>query len=136
MSRSPNDPRNGRPDLPGQEGAGKPKGGPSRPGGIIPGAPEQKWRWVVLVLVGLVVLVTMLSALFQPPARRSLSYTELINSVNAGQVRTADINNNNGRITGELADGTRYSAEGPNPLLPNDAQLFRDKGVAADFSTP
>ena len=47
------------------------------------GAPEQNWRWAVIVLLGLVVAVLLLPPLFSHTPRKQLTYTDLIGRVDA-----------------------------------------------------
>ena len=62
--------------------------------------PDQSWRWVILVLFGLVVAALLLPSIFKGPARNQLTYGELFKKVQAGQVKQATVNNDTGRITG------------------------------------
>jgi cell division protease FtsH len=126
MSRQPPDLRPGRPNR-----SGPPKAGP---GG--PGAPEQSWRWVLIVLAGLVVLGLVLSPILGESRRAELTYTELVAAVNEGRVESAQIDNTTGRMNGKLRDGTRYTVPGPQPPIEDDLRLFRDKGVKLAFRTP
>jgi cell division protease FtsH len=126
MSRQPQDVR-GRPDRPGGGG-----GGPGLPGG----KPEQSWRWVLIVLGGLVVLGLLLSPLFNGTTRTELDYTELVTAANEGRVESAEVDNTTGRVEGQLRDGTRYTVSGPQPPIDEDLRLFREKGVKLTFQTP
>jgi cell division protease FtsH len=89
----------------------------------------------VIVLLGLVVAVIVLPSMFTRSSRKQLDYGELITRVAAGQVRSAQVDNSNGHITGELTDGTRYTSSGPQPPIQDDIKLMRDK-THETFHTP
>jgi cell division protease FtsH len=124
MSRQPQDLRPGRPEQPPSKVPGNPVGG------------EQSWRWVLAVLGVLIVLALVLSPFFGTKPRDQLTYTDLIAKANEGQVKTAQVDNTTGRISGELADGKRYVVNGPMPFDTEDKKLFADKGVKLTFDTP
>src|SRR5437588_13087952 len=113
MSRPPSEPRPRRSDRPRAGGQGS------------TGAPEQNWRWAVIVLLGLVVAVLLLPHLFSHTPRKQLTYSDLIGRVDAGQVRRPVADNSNGHITGGLAGGTKYRVSGPQPPLPADRTAMR-----------
>ncbi|TML38645.1 MAG: ATP-dependent zinc metalloprotease FtsH [Actinobacteria bacterium] len=124
MSRPPSEPRPRRSDRPRAGGQGS------------TGAPEQNWRWAVIVLLGLVVAVLLLPPLFSHTPRKQLTYTDLIGRVDAGQVRSAVVDNSNGHITGELADGTKYRVSGPQPPIADDLKSMRAHKVDLTFHSP
>ncbi|HEX9969211.1 MAG TPA: ATP-dependent metallopeptidase FtsH/Yme1/Tma family protein, partial [Acidimicrobiales bacterium] len=115
MSRQPSDMRPGRPERPRLPGPGGPPG------------QEQNWRWAMIALFVLVVGVLVLPSLFSPQPRSELTYNELIGRANEGRVAEATVNNDTGRITGKLVDGTRFSVSGPVPLPDNVEAVLRDK---------
>src|SRR5579884_1645778 len=117
MSRQPQEPRPGRPERPAL------------------GGPEQNWRWLVLVLLLLVVAAIVLPPLFSKGSRTQLSYTQFLGDVNAKTVKTADVSNDSGVITGQLNDGTQYQVNGPQPAIANDVATMRANGVALNFHT-
>jgi cell division protease FtsH len=127
------------PDLrPGGRPPGDRQQPPRLPG--TPGPGDQSWRWLLIVLGGLVIVALILSPFFDDSARVELSYSELRARVAEGQVKTATVDNSSGRITGQLADGADggkdYVSNGPAELPYEDATLFQDKGVKLEFHTP
>ncbi|MFI5042616.1 MAG: ATP-dependent zinc metalloprotease FtsH, partial [Acidimicrobiales bacterium] len=112
---------------------------PDRPAGAGSKPPEPGWRWVVIVVVGLLLATVLLPMLFRGGASKSLSYDAFRQQVDAGQVDTATINNNDGHISGKLKDGTSYSVTGPNPAGGSATTLDADlqaHGVKVSYHTP
>ena len=66
-----------------------------------------------------------------------ITYSEFMTMVEQGVVRTADIENGTGRITGELTNGDQYvttgGGDGPNEV---DRALLDGSGVDVDFKNP
>ncbi|GAC1305103.1 MAG: ATP-dependent zinc metalloprotease FtsH [Acidimicrobiales bacterium] len=114
MSRTPSDLRPRRSDK-------TPGSGPK--------APEPSWRWVVIVVLGLLLATVVLPALISHGSTKSLTYNEFRSAVDAGQVATADINNNDGKVSGKLRTGGSYSVTGPNPAGGSATDL--DKNLSA-----
>jgi len=100
MSRNPSDLRPQRNERPGPPGR-KP--------------PEPGWRWVVIVVVGLLLATIVLPLFINSHSSKSLTYDAFQSAVNANQVATATINNSNGQISGKLKDNSSYKVTGPNP---------------------
>src|SRR5437588_2387397 len=124
MSRPPSEPRPRRSDRPRAGGQGS------------TGAPEQNWRWAVIVLLGLVVAVLLLPPLFSHTPRKQLTYTDLSGRPRAGHARSAVGDSPNGHITGELADGTKYRVSGPQPPIADDLKSMRAHKVDLTFHSP
>jgi cell division protease FtsH len=96
--------------------------------------PDQSWRWVILVLFGLVVAALLLPSIFKGPSHNQLTYGELFKKVQAGQVKQATVNNDTGHITGQLADGTNFTVSGPHPLPDADVAVLKDKVAQLEFA--
>ena len=66
-----------------------------------------------------------------------ITYSEFMTMVEQGVVRTADIENGTGKITGELTNGDQYATtgggDGPNEV---DRALLDGSGVDVDFKNP
>ena len=105
---------------------------PDRPRQLPPGQ-EQNWRWVVIVVFGLIVAALMFSSLGAGQDQEELTYNQLIAKVGAGEVKTAKVNNDTGRITGELKNGDAFEVIGPKPLPDPVEQLMREKVEQLDF---
>ncbi|HVF73744.1 MAG TPA: ATP-dependent zinc metalloprotease FtsH [Acidimicrobiales bacterium] len=101
----------------------------------MPGQPgqEQNWRWAMIALFVLVVGVLVLPSLFNPKPRSEMTYNELIRTAGEGRVAKATVNNDSGRITGELRDGTRFAVNGPVPLPDGVEVVLREKVDKLEF---
>src|SRR4051794_26826443 len=122
MSRQPQDLRPGRQD---------------RPGGQGPLVPDRNWRWVVFVLVAMLVLVIFASNFSGSSNRKTLGYGEFLNDLSAkpATVKNATVNNNSGKITGDLTDGTNYVVNGPKPPTDDELKMLQDSGIDLKFSS-
>ncbi len=123
MSRDPSDLRP-RPNPRSNGSGGKP--------------PEPGWRWVVIVVVGLL-LATVVLPLIIHGGGKGLSYGDFKAKVDGGQVATANINNSDGHISGKLKDGSSYAVTGPNPAGGSASSLDADlaaHGVDTSYHTP
>src|SRR5262249_18320838 len=88
---------------------------PDRPGGSSMIGPDRNWRWLLYVLGALLVAVIVLPQLVPSTKKNELAYGDFMAKVNAKQVKSARVNNDNGKITGTLTDGTEYTVSGPHP---------------------
>ena len=71
-----------------------------RPPGTGAKPPEPGGRWVVIVVVGLLVATVVLPLLIRGGSK-GLSYADYKSKVQTDQVATANINNNDGHISGK-----------------------------------
>ena len=106
------------------------------PGGPKPMPPETRRRmWVfaaILFLLGFIVI----SSLFPNKSVKDVSYSNLLSDAKHQKVVSASINNNTGVLTGQLADGTNYSTNGPVPVLSDEVTLLRTDNVTVTFANP
>jgi len=92
-------------------------------------------RWMIWILLGVIVGALFLPSLLSTPKGNEIKYGEFITDLRGDQVKSASYDNNNGQITGELQDGTKFTTTGPaQQLPPADADLFTQKNVT--FKTP
>jgi cell division protease FtsH len=87
----------------------------------------------MIALFVLVVGVLVLPSLFSGKPRSELTYNQLIRRAGEGQVAEAVVNNDTGRITGEMKDGTRFEVKGPVPLPDPVEAVLRDKVDKLEF---
>ena len=124
MSRNPSDLRERRSDR--AQGSGAK---PAEPG----------WRWIVIVVIGLLVATVILGGINSRSSSKSLNYADFLNRVNTGGVSTANINNNDGHISGKLSNGSSYTVTGPNPAGGSATDLdhtLAGHGVKTSYHTP
>ena len=101
-----------------------------------PGKASNPWRWIWLAVAG-AVLVFLLAPSILPHAKpKSYSYSAFLTKVDEHQVKTANVDNQTGSISGKLRDGTEYTVSGPNPPIPDDMKVVRSKDVTVTFSNP
>ncbi|WP_236794260.1 ATP-dependent zinc metalloprotease FtsH [Amycolatopsis sp. GM8] len=89
-----------------------PKPEPPRPSGW------RAWIWPLGLLAGMLLL--FLPSMLSAPATPSLSYTDLLSKVDAGQVKSVEIDDK-GAVTGTLADNSGFTSQVPTAL--GDPQL-------------
>ncbi|MGH9093954.1 MAG: ATP-dependent metallopeptidase FtsH/Yme1/Tma family protein, partial [Acidimicrobiales bacterium] len=99
MSRQPGDLRPGQKDRQGgQQG---------------PSSPMGNWRWIAVIAVTIVVLAIILTNPLHPSSPPSQGYGEFTTALNAGEVASATINKDTGKITYTNSGGQSYSVQGP-----------------------
>ena len=90
-------------------------------------------RWIVAAVAGLAIVFLVIPSLFATKPHKGISYGELLHKAADGQVASATVNNDTGRINGELKDGTRFSVSGPHPLPDADAKTLTEKVPELSF---
>ena len=95
-------------------------------------------RWSLWVLLGLVTASIVASSLLSSTEDNSITYNKFMDRVQAGQVKSVEINNDNAHITGETSDGTKFTTVGPlqGGIPEADLALMREQGVSVEFKTP
>ena len=106
------------------------------PGGDKPMAPDSRRRLVTIALVAFVLGILFIPSLFQSKNVKTISYSSLLREARNQGVVSASINNNSGVITGQLTNGTNYSANGPAPALTNEVDTLRSNNVNVNFANP
>jgi len=103
---------------------------PSTPGQESPG--QNKNRIVLLAVVMVVVLaVLIVPSLVQKANTSQITYNTFLTKVSDKQVSTATVDQSSGVVTGTLTDGTKYTANGPNPVT--DSELSALKPLGANY---
>jgi cell division protease FtsH len=121
--RMPEDPQ-------GQPGPGQRPAGPGgRAGGGWP-------RWTIWVLVGLVAASLIIPSLLRSDDRTVLTFSELLEQVDAGQVEEVTFNNATGGFSGTMKSGEEFKGTGPTELSDSDEQALREAGVDFDYTRP
>ena len=97
-------------------------------------APPPAWRnWLIVIGIAATVLLLLL-----PRGSKSseLTYTQFVNKVKAGQVKTATIDADGG-VTGTLTNGDNYESQIPVALQDNGlSQLLQEHGVEITATGP
>jgi cell division protease FtsH len=96
---------------------------------------DQPWRWA-LALAAVVVLALLVSSVLHSSTATQLRYTTFLNDVHHNLVASANYDNTNASITGQLRNGQSYSTTGPGQGLP-DALVneFKANNAELTFST-
>ncbi|MDA2945439.1 MAG: ATP-dependent zinc metalloprotease FtsH [Actinomycetota bacterium] len=141
----PPPPPPGRGDRPAQRpdrrNAGRPRGEQrsnqsSDPNGSTP---QPAWkRWLPWVAVGIFLAAVLVPSLVTGPTGPSITYSEFIDEVRAGNVESIEIDNATGKISGVLTDGSDFTSTGGGErgLSDTDEELIRSKGVDYEFVAP
>ena len=127
----PPPPGRGRPSGPQPSHDRRPVGdGSSKPN------PPTAWKkWLPWVLGGGLLASVLLTNVIPSSKGDELTYTQFIESVKAGDVKSIDVEITTGKITGELENGTKYVTHGGGDfgLTEPDLALARERGV--DYKT-
>ncbi len=89
------------------------------------------WALVILMFI---VMISVSQNSLQAPELQKVSYSEHVEQVKAGEIRSANIDGN-GKITGEKKDGTKFESQGGVVDLDRNS-LYLDNGVALDYEGP
>jgi cell division protease FtsH len=96
---------------------------------------DQGWpRWTIIVLLVVVVGAIALQFAASSTPSDQVNYGDFITKLSTDQVTEAKFDNANGKITGTLQDGTKFTTTGPIQLSDADQALFIEKGV--EYSSP
>ena len=94
-------------------------------------------RWLAWIALLVILGTLILPGIFSDEQSEPITYSQFLDEVAAGTVVSVAINNNNGDISGELADGETFLTTGPRELPPEDYALIRDNlGANVEFETP
>ncbi len=99
-------------------------------------APESRRRLVTIAIIAFVIGLLFIPSLFKTTTVKTISYSTLTADIKANKVVSATVDNANGVITGQLSDGTNYSANGPSPLVSSELDLLKSNNVAVTFANP
>ncbi len=104
------------------------------------GKSDVSWpRWSLWVLLGLVTASIVASSLLSSgDDASSISYDTFMSRVEAGQVKSVEINNDNAHISGERTNGDKFTTTGPlqGGIPEADLATMREQGVEIEFKTP
>jgi cell division protease FtsH len=111
--------------------------GPASSNGSGQDAPGQNKNRVILSVVVAVVILAVLivPGLVKKSNATKLTYNSWVTQVEGKQVKTATVDQSNGTIAGILADGTNYSASGPNPVTNSEQDHLQTLKANAKYVT-
>jgi cell division protease FtsH len=90
----------------------RPGGGPGLPGGSTPSSTN--WRWVAVVLATIAILALALSSIKGGSSSTPENYSDFVNQMKAGNVTSATVNKDTGKVTWTSKSGTKFSVQGPD----------------------
>ena len=96
-------------------------------------------KWGLWALLGITLLIVVLPSLLSAGDTNKVAYSEFMARVRAGEVKSAEIDNTNGAITGTLkADDKEFGTTGPLDGGIPDADLatLREQDVEVTYTTP
>ena len=95
-------------------------------------------KWGLWVLLGLTLMIVLSSSFAGGTSNEKISYSDFMAQVREGKVDTVEIDNTNGGISGELADGTEFRTTGPlDGGIPDaDLTVLREQDVKVEYKTP
>jgi len=106
------------------------------PGGDKPMAPEARRRLITIAIVAFVLGLLIIPSLFSNKTVKTISYSALIHDARHSGVISASINTSSGVVTGQLSNGTNYTANGPAPALTDEVTTFQTNNVVVTFANP
>ncbi len=99
-------------------------------------APQVRRRMITVAIIAFILGILVINSLFSHSTVKTITYSRLISDARSQKVISASINNSNGVITGQLSNGTNYTANGPVPALAEELNTLRSNSVAVTFVNP
>ncbi len=99
-------------------------------------APESRRRVFTIAIIAFIVGLLFIPSLFQSKTVKTISYSALLGDVKNQKVVSATVDNANGVISGQLSDGTNYTANGPAPAISSEIDTLKSNNVTVTFSNP
>lgn len=113
------------------------KQGSQKSGGPRPGGNEAAIRWVVAGVVVILVILIFGSSFVSKGSTKAISWSSFLTTeIPHHLVKTVNVDNNNGTITGQLTSGANYSTTGPLTLTQNEQTAIQGSGATLKFATP
>jgi cell division protease FtsH len=112
--------------------------GKSQKPGVAPSGKERPSmpRWAVWALIAVAAALVIGPRFIPTTTATKFTYTQFLEAVSNGQVKTVKINNLSNTISGKLASGDTFTTTGAVTLSDADEQLLKSKNVDYDYSTP
>ena len=113
------------------------KPGPQNGGTPGQSGNENAIRWIVAGVVVVLVLLVFGSSFVSKGSSTQIPWSKFLTSdIPHHLVKTVQVNNTNGNITGSLTNGTSYSTTGPISLTQQEQSAITASGAELKFSTP
>src|SRR4051812_21715836 len=112
---------------------------PTPPGGGEGIRRPGSWpRWTMWVLLAVVALAVVLPSLWPSSSGEKISYTQFMDQVRSGDVKSITVNNSSNTITGHLQNGDTFTTTGggDRSLAAADEATIRQHNVDLEFKTP
>ena len=105
--------------------------GPASPNGSDQDSPGQNRNRIIFFSVALALVVAFLigGPLIQKANTSQLSYNTFLTKLSDKQVAKAMVDQTSGVISGTLTDGTKYAANGPNPVTDSELHALTPLGI-------
>ena len=92
---------------------------------------------IIIGLVALIIGLLIINSTFSHQNVKTLTYSRLLQVAKTKNgVLSATINNNSGVITGQLSNGTDFTANGPLPVFAQEATTLKNDNVSVTFANP
>ncbi len=91
---------------------------------------------IYAVIVAAVLAVLIVPGLVHKTTTTTLTYNAFLTDIDGKQVKTATVDNTTGVITGTLANGSKYTVNGPLAAPDSEVQALKPLGANAKFVTP
>jgi len=92
---------------------------------------------IIIGLIAFVIGLLIINSTFSHQSTKTLTYSRLLQVAKTKNgVLSATINNNSGVITGQLSDGTNFTANGPLPVFAQEATTLKNDNVSVTFANP
>ncbi|MBW3573339.1 MAG: ATP-dependent zinc metalloprotease FtsH [Actinobacteria bacterium] len=101
------------------------------------GRPDQGWpRWAMWAALGLLLSFFLVTGLFSAPESTHVSYSELRDRVEAGEVASITYNTQTNVIVAETNDGEQFQSSATPELFAKDTRVFENNDIKYETRTP
>ncbi len=111
--------------------------GPASPNGSGQDSPGTNRNRIILTvaIMAVVLAVLFIGNQVQKSSVSQITYNSFLSKLSDKQVTNATVDQSNGIITGTLTNGTKYSVNGPNPVIDSEQTALKPLGVNGKFVT-
>jgi cell division protease FtsH len=102
--------------------------------------PDQSWRWIMLVIIGIVVLTIIIPGTLDDRKYKTIPYTQFLAAVESTnpqeQIESVSIDNSTGVLTGKFRERGSFRSNGPLPPPVEQTELLASNDVNFTFKKP